>query len=150
MIRELARDDIPAVVAACSWLFASPGSVPSLWDPAEAAGRLSDLLGASTSVCFVADVDGALAGFCTAYLDLVSVRMGQRAWLNELAVDPARRSQGIGKALLDAGKDWARAHGATHLLLDSATARLDAHRFYVREQPSWQATCFAWQLVPGR
>ena len=59
---------------------------------------------------------------------------------------PERRSAGIGKALLDAARDWARERGATHLELDSAETRPDAHRFYEREGPSWRSVSFAWEL----
>ena len=89
------------------------------------------------SVVLVARADAAVDGICTTYLDLDSVRFGSRAWVENLAVDPAR-SLGIGKRLLDAAKDWARERGATHLELDSAHARTDAQRFYEREDPSWK------------
>jgi GNAT superfamily N-acetyltransferase len=94
----------------------------------------------------VAAADGRLVGFCTAYQDLHSVRFGYRAWVEDLAVDPERRSQGIGKALLDAAKDWARERGATHLELDSALARTDAHRFYEREGAEYKSFSFGWTL----
>ena len=94
----------------------------------------------------LADDDGELVGFCTGYQDMHSVRFGYRAWVEDLAIDPARRSEGIGKALLDAAKDWARERGATHLELDSAETRADAHRFYERERPSWRSICFGWEL----
>jgi GNAT superfamily N-acetyltransferase len=87
-----------------------------------------------------------LVGFCTVQLDLRSVRFGQRAWIEDLAVRSDRRSAGIGKQLLDAAKDWAREHGASHLELDSGDARHDAHRFYERERPSWTSRSFGWQL----
>ena len=38
-----------------------------------------------------------------------------RCWVEDLAVNPEHRSQGVGKALLDAAKEWARERGATHL-----------------------------------
>jgi GNAT superfamily N-acetyltransferase len=94
----------------------------------------------------VAEDGGRLVGLCTVALDLDSVRFGQRAWVEDLAVDPDGRSRGTGKALLDAAKAWARERGATHLELDSGDQRSDAHRFYEREQPSWTSRCFAWQL----
>ena len=68
--------------------------------------------------------DGAIVGFCTAYLDLLSVRYGLRCWVEDLAVDPDRRSRGIGAALLAAAREWAAARGASHLELDSAEARV--------------------------
>ena len=61
-------------------------------------------------------------------------------------VSPEHRSEGVGKALLDAAKDWGRAHGATHLELDSGEARAEAHRFYEREGPSWRSKQYAWEL----
>ena len=56
------------------------------------------------------------------------------------------RSQGIGKRLSTAAKDWARERGATHLELDSALTRTDAHRFYEREGPSGRSYSYDWEL----
>jgi GNAT superfamily N-acetyltransferase len=61
-------------------------------------------------------------------------------------IDPDRRSHGIGKRLLDAAKTWAHDRGATHLKLDSAERRVDAHRFYHRERPDSRSSCFGWEL----
>jgi GNAT superfamily N-acetyltransferase len=47
--------------------------------------------------------------------------------------------------LLDAAKSWARDHGAVRLELESGPARVDAHRFYEREQADW-SRCFRWTL----
>jgi hypothetical protein len=63
------------------------------------------------------------------------VRFGRRSWVRDLAVDPARCSSGIGKALLDAAKPWAKECGATHLELDTGLARTKAQRFYERQDP---------------
>jgi GNAT superfamily N-acetyltransferase len=145
-IRPLARADIDEVVAACRWLFAPPASEPDLWDPAAAATRLDRLCDGQGSTAFVAELDDAIVGFCTVYLDLDSLRFGQRAWLNDIAVDPQHRSRGLGHLLLQTARTWARDQGATQLLLDSSTARTDAHRFYCREQPTFEATCFGWRL----
>jgi GNAT superfamily N-acetyltransferase len=146
VIRTLTHDDVPAVVDACDWLFAPPSTTPSLWDAKVAAERLHQLCDSVTSTGFVANDGEGLVGFCTVYLDFVSIRIGQRAWVNELAVDPVRRSQGIGKQLLEAAQGWARDKGATHLALDSGMGRVDAHRFYRREDPSWESMSFGWLL----
>ena len=143
-IRAAAPDDVPALVAAYQWLFDPPGSQPPMWDPARAAIRLEEAITAAHAEVFIAG--NAIAGFCTVYYDIDSVRFGRRAWVEDLAVDPNSRSQGIGKALLDAAKDWARERGASHLELDSAEVRADAHRFYEREQPSWRSVSFGWVL----
>ena len=139
-------DEAPQLLAAYEWLFAPPGSRPPQWDPQAAAERLRRAASTAGSVVLVARADGAVVGICTTYLDLESVRFGSRAWVEDLAVDPQRRSLGIGKRLLDAAKDWARERGATHLELDSGHARTDAHRFYEREAPSWSSISFGWEL----
>lgn len=139
-------DDAPQLLAAYEWLFAPPGNRPPRWDTVTSVDRLRRATTADDAVVLVARVDLALVGICTTYLDFESVRFGRRAWVEDLAVHPDRRSLGIGKRLLDAAKDWARERGATHLELDSGHARTDAHRFYEREDPSWSSVCFGWEL----
>jgi GNAT superfamily N-acetyltransferase len=146
VIRPAREDEVAALVAAYDWLFAPPGSQPRQWDPDAARQRLLALIASADGEVFVADADGVVVGICTVALDLVSVRFGQRAWVEDLAVDPDSRSAGHGKALLDAAKDWGRERGATHLELDSGEARGDAHRFYEREQPSWRSVSYGWEL----
>ncbi len=146
-VRPARHDELDALIAAYEWLFAAPGARPALYDEARARKTLTFLIDSDQAAVLVAEADGgAIAGLCTVALDLRSVRYGQRAWVEDLAVDPARRSGGVGKALLDAAKAWGRERGATHLELDSGDARADAHRFYVREQPSWTSRGFAWTL----
>ena len=146
MIRTARPDEVPTVVAAYEWLFAPPGSCPPMWDAELAQQRLGEAIASQTSEVLVAEAAGGVAGFCTVYLELHSVRFGRRAWVEDLAVDPSQRSSGLGKALLDAAKDWARERGASHLELDSGDARVDAHRFYDREGPTWRSRSFGWWL----
>jgi GNAT superfamily N-acetyltransferase len=146
VIRRAREDEVAPLVGAYDWLFAPPGSMPPQWDPDRAADRLRALIAAADGEVFVADADGEIVGICTVKLDIESVRFGQRAWVEDLAVHPDHRSAGHGKALLDAAKDWGREHGASHLELDSGEARTDAHRFYDREQPSWRSINFGWEL----
>src|SRR5213596_2217368 len=75
--------------------------------------------------------DGAIIGLASVYVDLESIRFGRRFWLEDLVVTARRRSQGIGRRLLDASTAWARERGCTHLELNSAVTRTDAHRFYL-------------------
>ena len=145
-IRVADEGDLPAVVAAYEWLFTPPGSRPPAWDEPSALQRLRQALADDRDTVLVADAGGEVIGFCTAYLDIVSVRFGQRCWVEDLATHPDRRSQGIGTLLLDAASEWAREHGASHLELDSGDARLQAHRFYEARMPSWTSRCFGWTL----
>jgi GNAT superfamily N-acetyltransferase len=145
-IRPARADEVDAVLPMYRWLFAAPGSEPPAWDPDRAGRALAEAITSPKSVVLVADCDGSLIGLCTAYLELNSVRFGQRCWIEDLAVDPGRRSQGVGAALLDAAADWARRHGATHLELDSGVARTDAHRFYERREPATKGYSYSWPL----
>jgi len=146
-VRAARNDDIADLVAAYGWLFEPPGSQPAAWDPGAAAERLRAAIASDSAAVLVVDGEaGGIAGFITAYDDIDSVRFGRRVWVEDLAVDPQQRSRGVGKALLDAAKDWARAKGASHLELDSAMPRKDAHRFYEREAAGYQSVAFGWEL----
>ncbi len=144
-IRAAEAADIPALIAAYDWLFGPPGAVPPQWDERRAAVALKQAMDSHDSVVLIAEGEGGdVAGFCTGYLDLHSVRFGYRCWVEDFAVDPERRSRGIGKALLEAIRGWARERGATHLELDSADSRVDAHRFYEREGADGASRSFRW------
>ena len=145
-IREAEPGEEQRIGEMYGWLFAPPGSRPSQWDPESAHSRLREAISSPYSAIIVAADGGLLIAFCTAYLDLNSVRFGHRCWIEDFAVDPERRSQGVGRALLSAAKEWARKAGATHLELDSGLARADAHRFYEREGGTRQSYTFGWDL----
>jgi GNAT superfamily N-acetyltransferase len=145
-VRAARPGEEESIVPLYEWLFMPPGSRPSAWDERRAAVALRNAIESHDACVLVADAGGAVVGLCTAYQDLHSVRFGYRAWVEDLAVDPEHRSRGVGKALLDAAKGWARERGATHLELDSAEARADAHRFYEREGAAYRSISFGWEL----
>jgi GNAT superfamily N-acetyltransferase len=145
-IRAATLDEAERLPALYDWLFAPPGAQPEEWDERRAVVALRQAIESHDACVLVADDDGELIGICTIYQDLHSVRFGYRAWIEDLAVDPERRSEGVGKALMDAAKGWARERGAIHLELDSALARTDAHRFYEREGSAYKAFSFGWRL----
>jgi GNAT superfamily N-acetyltransferase len=145
-VREAVPGEVERVLGMYEWLFAPPGSVPTRWDAERARNAIAAAIADEEAAVLVAEHRGDLQGFCSAYLDINSVRFGPRCWVEDLAVSPDRRSEGVGKELLDAAKDWARDRGATHLSLSSAEARADAHRFYEREDPSQRSLLFGWDL----
>jgi GNAT superfamily N-acetyltransferase len=149
-IRPAGPDDADAVLGCYEWLFEPPGGRPASWSAEWARVALLDAIGSEDAVVLVAVArDGSISGFCTAYLDLLSVRFGLRCWVEDLAVDPGARSRGIGAALLAAARKWAAGRGASHLELDSAEARVDAHRFYEREGAGGRSICFGWRGLGG-
>jgi GNAT superfamily N-acetyltransferase len=145
-VRDAGHADVDAVLPLYEWLFAAPGSPPPDWDPAAGRCRLDAVCGAPDSGVLLAEDDHEVLGFCVVHLDILSVRFGRRAWVEDLAVAPQARSRGTGSLLLHAAASWAHGRGASHLELDSARARHDAHRFYERHDPNWRTICFGWEL----
>jgi GNAT superfamily N-acetyltransferase len=145
-IREAEAGEEQKVLEMYPWLFAAPGSTPRGWDPVRAQRSLTQTIIAPDSVVLVADDGARMVGFCSAYMTIESVRFGRRCWVEELAVDPERRSEGIGAGLLKAARRWAAERGASHLKLDSAIDRVDAHRFYEREGATWKSYSYSWLL----
>lgn len=145
-VREAQLGEVERVLGTYEWLFAPPGSLPPAWDPDRAREAIADAIADPTAAVLVAEHRGELLGLCTAYLDLNSVRYGARCWVEDLAVSPEHRSEGIGGELLDAAESWARERGATHLELDTGLAREDAQRFYQRRGPSTVGYSYSWRL----
>ena len=145
-VREAISEEVERVLGMYEWLFEPPGYVPPNWDPDRARDALREAIASDDSAVLVAEHRGELLGFATAYLELNSVRFGQRCWIEDLAVNPEHRSEGVGGALLDAAGDWARDRGATHLELDTGLAREDAQRFYDRREPAAKGYSYSWRL----
>jgi len=98
--------------------------------PADTAQAVLALLQRDPEACLVARHSGRIVGSLIAGWD------GWRAHLYRLAVDPAMRRQGIGRALLEAGAARLRALGA---------ARLDAMVLEGNQlgQALWQGSGYA-------
>ncbi len=58
---------------------------------------------------------------------------GLKFYIDDLVTDEARRSKGVGCALIAYLEEVARKLGASGLVLDSGTQRTQAHKFYFRE-----------------
>jgi 8-oxo-dGTP diphosphatase len=76
----------------------------------------------------VAEVDGEVVGFLA--LSFIPTLSGLRALVDDLAVDPACRRQGIGMALVEAAIQRADRRGATHLFVDTSRGDATARDFY--------------------
>jgi GNAT superfamily N-acetyltransferase len=146
IVRAARKGEEARILPAYEWLFAPPGRRPQDWEPLRAVAALAEAIVSSSSVVLVAENEHEIVGLCTAYLELNSVRFGQRCWVEDLAVHPAHRSKGIGSALLDAAGDWARRAGATHLELDTGVARTNSQRFYERRKPATVGFSYSWRL----
>jgi len=97
------------------------------------------LLGDSTAVALVAVDEGereAPIGFLSlrVYDTPVDPSMvpRRRGHIETLIVDARHRRRGIGRRLLSVAADWARARGATELLLTTWVGNAEADAFYER------------------
>ncbi len=131
-IRSATRADEDTVLTLFEELFDPPARRPRDYTRERGARGFEQALGnPDADVLLAVDENGTSVGLASVYVDLESIRFGRRCWLEDLVVTAGRRSQGIGRRLLDAATTWARARGCTHLLLNSANVRTDAHRFYL-------------------
>ena len=76
----------------------------------------------------VAELDGEVVGFLA--LSYAATLAGLRVLINDMAVDPAYRRQGIGAALLEAAMQRADRRGATYLLVDTSRGNAATREFY--------------------
>lgn len=76
----------------------------------------------------VAEADGQVVGFVA--LSLSQTLTGPKAWIDDIAVEPSYRRQGIGAALLEAAVRRARQRHCAYLLVDTAKGNPPARAFY--------------------
>lgn len=135
-------------VVGLEWLFAPPGSRPVDWDRERAVERTAQLLAREDVALFEArSDDDQLVGVASVYLDILSVRFGRRASIEDLAVHADWRSRGVGSDLLAAARAWAHEQAADYVFLESGLARTEAHHFYLREGATHAAAAFRWTSV---
>ena len=103
IIRAATADDVDSLLAL--WAIAAENASR----PRDRAEAVQALLARDPEACLVACADGELVGSLIAGWD------GWRAHLYRLAVHPAARRQGIGRALLDAAAKRLMVLGATRL-----------------------------------
>lgn len=80
---------------------------------------------------FVAEADGAVAGWVHVLLDL-HLESGEFAEIAGLVVDEHRRGAGVGQRLLVSAEAWARDQGAGTVRVRSNVVRTEAHGFYAK------------------
>jgi len=103
----------------------------------EAARRfLFARLSKDESVLFLARQDGHAVGFVQLYPVFSSVNLMRQWILNDLYVAPEARKLGVGRALLERGRELAEATRANCLTLETASDNVPAQRLY--ESLGWR------------
>jgi ribosomal protein S18 acetylase RimI-like enzyme len=83
-------------------------------------------------VIFVAVVDEAIVGYCYAGIEPLSWKelRDTAGFIHDLALDPAARRQGAGRALLNEAIGWLRQRGMSRVMLWTSTANDPARRLF--------------------
>ncbi|WP_144980761.1 GNAT family N-acetyltransferase [Halomonas sp. C22] len=103
-----------------------------------AARRFLELrMGLGDSYILVSEAsDGSLTGFVQLYPGVSTVGLNARWTLNDLFVQPASRTQGTGRALMEAAARLAQEHGVARLILMTQVENQRAQALY--ESLGWQ------------
>ena len=99
------------------------------YDMGKTAMRLKYVLDEGRDKILVAETDGRVVGYIHAAAYECVYTDSQKDIL-ALAVDSRFRKQGVGRALLNAVKEWAKQTGSAGVRLVSGHNRRDAHGFY--------------------
>jgi len=102
---------------------------------------------ASGGRMLVAQSGGEVCGLAV-WRTLENTFSGRFLYVDDLVTDAARRSRGVGKALLGQCERVARELGCRDFVLDSGVQREQAHKFYFREGLTISAYNFKKSLVP--
>ena len=86
---------------------------------------------------------------CLTYHFTQDIFWGKTLYIDDLVIDPDRRGQDIGTALLDRAKDIAAENACDHVRLCSGLTRVDAHRFYETNKFIRSSLQFAYAMPKG-
>ena len=98
--------------------------------PEQAAERIERIEQDPATLLIVAEVEGELAGLIALYVQNLVERDEPGCEVAGLVVGERYRRQGVGERLMEAVENEARRRGGTHLVLNTAHRRADAHAFY--------------------
>ena len=99
--------------------------------PADYEGKMKRVFSGGARMCVATEGD-AVRGVAV-YRIGENTFEGLHLYVDDLVTDERRRSQGVGRALMEHLQELARAAGCEAYTLDSGTQRIQAHKFYFRE-----------------
>ncbi len=131
MIRRLSADDLPVIQDLLAQL--SEASHADTYQPARMAELLLEMETLpQVYLNLVYEVDGMVCGFLSMVFYRTLFHAGGTALINELVVDRSCRGRGLGRALVQAAAEEARAHGMDEIEVGTEKENLAAQSFYHR------------------
>ena len=98
--------------------------------PEQATERLVRIAADPSMLAIVAEADGEVAGLGALHVQNLVERDEPGCEVAALVVGKRFRLRGIGRLLMEAIEEEARARGGKHLVLNTAHRRAEAHAFY--------------------
>jgi GNAT superfamily N-acetyltransferase len=141
-LKELAADDANAVAACLPVLRA----LRSHLGPDEAVVAQLARQAAEGYRLTVATDEGGTVLSLAGWRFMENTVYSRFLYVDDLATAPDRRGDGLGRRLIEALADQARAAGCTRLVLDSGVTNAAAHRFYFRQRLTLGAFHFSLML----
>jgi GNAT superfamily N-acetyltransferase len=121
--RRAALEDSEAVTPLCTEL-GYPSSV------SDVRSRLAELLDLENHEIYLATIPGGKVVGWAHVFGVSSLVSAPFAEVGGLVVAAGHRGRGVGKLLLAATEEWARARSYSSMLIRSRVIRTEAHRFY--------------------
>lgn len=133
MRRIVEITDERGAVAAPDWLAKAQAVHRQLRTalPAQYRAKMQRVFDGGGRMCVA--VEGESVEGVAVYRTYENTFTGRQLYVDDLVTDEAKRSTGVGRALLGYLEEKARALGFDNLALDSGTQRQQAHKFYFRE-----------------
>jgi ribosomal protein S18 acetylase RimI-like enzyme len=93
---------------------------------------LADLAGSGHAFLFIAEYEGRTVGFVSGELRESSPTFRSKTWasVDDVFVEPDYRNLGVGRALVEGVKAWAKERDADGISLQVAAANDSARKFY--------------------
>jgi predicted N-acetyltransferase YhbS len=123
----LVRQAQPSDASVISELLAALG-YPSA--PAQVQDRLADVSASPHTVIFVAESDSQVVGALSFHCIPLFHTDGFLGRITSLVVSPTFQRRGVGRMLVAAAEEFARAHGCARVEVTSGEHRPQAHFFY--------------------
>lgn len=108
--------------------FLDPGPDPSSGYAHYLLSQLDD----PDSVIFVAESDGVVIGYCYCVIEPMSWKelRDEAGFISDLALDPAARRRGAGRALVNAAIEWFRERNLAKVMLWTSTQNHAARELF--------------------
>jgi len=113
----------------------------------EMRSRMQRIFADAQYVSLVAVDQEKLVGFLGLAFGLYYEYNGSYARIAALSVAPEMHGQGVGRGLVTAAEEIAKARGAITCIVNSGLQRAEAHRFYEKLGFSWKSKAFYKPLI---